>query len=52
MTVPRLHPTLSCDAHDITVDTGVDVEADCTAGVILVPSLFITDRVQCTTSDH
>lgn len=50
--VPRLHPTLSCEATGITVDTGVDVEADCTAGLILVPSLFITDRVQCTTSEH
>ena len=50
--IPRLHHSTSCDADTITVETSVEVDADCSEGLILVPSLFITDRVQCTTSDH
>jgi DNA-binding transcriptional ArsR family regulator len=50
--IPRLHHSMSCEAETITVDATVDVEADCPQGLLLVPSLFITDRVQCTTSDH
>jgi DNA-binding transcriptional ArsR family regulator len=50
--IPRLHHSTSCDADTITVETTVEVDADCPEGLILVPSLFITDRVQCTTSDH
>lgn len=50
--IPRLHHSMVCEADAITVETTVDVDVDCPAGLILVPSLFITDRVQCATSDH
>ncbi|MEV0890000.1 DUF5937 family protein [Promicromonospora sp. NPDC050262] len=50
--VPRLHPSASAEGDTITIESAVDVGVDCPDGLILVPSLFITDRVQCTTSDH
>lgn len=50
--LPRLHPSAACDGDTITVDKGVDIDIDCPEGLILVPSLFITNRIQCTTSDH
>lgn len=50
--VPRLHPSTACRGDTITVERPVDVVADCPQGLLLVPSLFITDRVQCTTADH
>ena len=49
---PRLHRSTAYEADTITVETSVDIDADCSDGLILIPSLFITDRVQCTTSDH
>ena len=52
--LPRLHPSAACQGDTITVDKAVDIDVDCSEGqgLILVPSLFITDRIQCTTSDH
>jgi DNA-binding transcriptional ArsR family regulator len=50
--LPRLHPSAACEDDTVTVDKPADVDVDCPEGLILVPSLFITDRVQCTTSDH
>jgi DNA-binding transcriptional ArsR family regulator len=50
--IPRLHHSMACDADTITVAKTVDVDACCPEGLVLVPSLFITDRVQCATSDH
>ncbi|HEX5534831.1 MAG TPA: DUF5937 family protein [Actinomycetales bacterium] len=50
--IPRLHATMACDTDTISVQRPVDIDADCPDGLLLVPSLFITDRVQCTTSDH
>ncbi|WP_318213268.1 DUF5937 family protein [Streptomyces sp. SCL15-6] len=50
--LPRLHPSAACEGDTITVEKTVDVDVDCPEGLILVPSLFITDRIQCTTSDH
>jgi DNA-binding transcriptional ArsR family regulator len=50
--LPRLHPSAACEGDTITVDKGVDIDIDCPEGLILVPSLFITNRIQCTTSDH
>jgi DNA-binding transcriptional ArsR family regulator len=50
--IPRLHPSATSVGDTITVESAVAVEADCSDGLILVPSLFITDRVQCTTSAH
>lgn len=50
--IARLHASMACDADTVTVETTVDVDADCPDGLVLVPSLFITDRVQCTTSEH
>ncbi|WP_338704014.1 DUF5937 family protein (plasmid) [Streptomyces sp. Q6] len=52
--LPRLHPSAACEGDTITVDKAVDIDVDCSErqGLILVPSLFITDRIQCTTSDH
>ncbi|MER6853805.1 DUF5937 family protein [Streptomyces flaveolus] len=50
--LPRLHPSAACDGDTITVEKTVDIDVDCPEGLILVPSLFITDRTQCTTSDH
>jgi DNA-binding transcriptional ArsR family regulator len=50
--IPRLHPSTACESDTVTVDRAVDVETDCPEGLLIVPSLFITDRVQCTTSDH
>ncbi|MEU0567280.1 DUF5937 family protein [Nonomuraea sp. NPDC005983] len=50
--LPRLHHSAACDGDTITVESTVDFDVDCPEGLILVPSLFITDRVQCTTSDH
>ncbi|GAB3785610.1 DUF5937 family protein [Nocardioides ungokensis] len=50
--IPRLHHSMACEADSFTVEAGVEVDTDCPTGLILVPSLFITDRVQCTTSDH
>ncbi|MFE7130982.1 DUF5937 family protein [Streptomyces sp. NPDC057638] len=49
--LPRLHPSAACAGDTITVEKAVDIDVDCSEGLILVPSLFITDRVQCTTSD-
>ncbi|MEV6259974.1 winged helix-turn-helix domain-containing protein [Streptomyces sp. NPDC051784] len=34
------------------MDKSVDIDVDCPEGLILIPSLFITDRIQCTTSSH
>lgn len=50
--LPRLHPSAACEGDTITVEKTVDIDVDCPEGLILVPSLFITDRMQCTTSDH
>lgn len=50
--IPRLHHSTACQGDTITVERPVDVVADCPKGLLLVPSLFITDRVQCTTADH
>ncbi|MFI7030388.1 DUF5937 family protein [Microbispora rosea] len=50
--LPRLHPSAACEGDTITVESAVDIAVDCPGGLILVPSLFITDRVQCTTSHH
>lgn len=50
--LPRLHPSVTSEGDTVTVESAVDVATDCPDGLILVPSLFITDRVQCTTSDH
>ncbi|MDN3250804.1 DUF5937 family protein [Streptomyces mutabilis] len=50
--LPRLHPSCVCGGDTINVMKAVDIDVDCTEGLILVPSLFITDRMQCTTSDH
>ncbi|GIH51080.1 DNA-binding transcriptional regulator, ArsR family [Microbispora rosea] len=50
--LPRLHPSAGCEGDTITVESAVDIDVDCPGGLILVPSLFITDRVQCTTSHH
>ncbi|MFD8221399.1 DUF5937 family protein [Streptomyces sp. NPDC059697] len=47
--LPRLHHSAACEGDSITVESTVDV--DCPEGLILVPSLFITDRLQCATSD-
>lgn len=50
--VPRLHPSLAFERDVVTVRARVEIDVDCPSGLVLVPSLFITDRVQCTTSDH
>ncbi|GGK56934.1 transcriptional regulator [Planomonospora parontospora subsp. parontospora] len=50
--LPRLHHSAACEGDTITVGKTVDIDVDCPEGLILVPSLFITDRMQCTTSDH
>ncbi|MYS34295.1 MULTISPECIES: DUF5937 family protein [unclassified Streptomyces] len=50
--LPRLHPSAACEDDTVTVEKPVDIDLDCPEGLILVPSLFITDRVQCTTSDR
>ncbi|WP_068894733.1 DUF5937 family protein [Planomonospora sphaerica] len=50
--LPRLHHSAACEGDTVTVEKTVDIDVDCPEGLILVPSLFITDRVQCTTSDH
>jgi DNA-binding transcriptional ArsR family regulator len=50
--LPRLHHSAACEGDTITVESPVDIDVDCPAGLILVPSLFITDRVQCATSAH
>ncbi|MEU6847862.1 DUF5937 family protein [Streptomyces sp. NPDC046716] len=50
--LPRLHPSAACDGDTVSVEKAVDIDVDCPDGLILVPSLFITDRMQCTTSDH
>ncbi|MFF7341761.1 DUF5937 family protein [Streptomyces sp. NPDC008163] len=50
--LPRLHPSAACEDDTVTVEKPVDIDVDCPQGLILVPSLFITDRVQCTTSDR
>lgn len=50
--IPRLHHSMACQDDTITVERPVDVVAPCPEGLLLVPSLFITDRVQCTTADH
>ncbi|MFF7887595.1 DUF5937 family protein [Streptomyces sp. NPDC020794] len=48
--LPRLHHSAACEGDSITVESTVDV--DCPEGLILVPSLFITDRLPCATSDN
>lgn len=50
--LPRLHPSAVCGDDTVSVMKAVDIDVDCPEGLILVPSLFITDRMQCTTSDH
>lgn len=50
--LPRLHPSATCVGDTITVEKSVDIDVDCHEGLILIPSLFITDRMQCTTSAH
>ncbi len=50
--LPRLHPSAACEGDTITVEKTIDIDVDCPEGLILVPSLFITDRIQCTTSHH
>lgn len=50
--IPRLHHSTACDAETITVESTAEVEVGCPSGLLMVPSLFITDRVQCTTADH
>ena len=50
--LPRLHPSAACEGDTVTVEKTVDIDIDCPEGLIVVPSLFITDRIQCTTSDH
>ncbi|MFI9574099.1 DUF5937 family protein [Microbispora rosea] len=50
--LPRLHHSVACEGDTITVESAVDIDVDCPGGLILVPSLFITNRVQCTTSHH
>ncbi|WP_196453121.1 DUF5937 family protein [Planomonospora sp. ID82291] len=50
--LPRLHHSAACEGDAITVEKTVDIDVGCPEGLILVPSLFITDRMQCTTSDH
>ena len=50
--LPRLHPSATCEGETITVEKVVDIDVYCPEGLILIPSLFITDRMQCTTSAH
>ncbi|WP_217709072.1 ArsR/SmtB family transcription factor [Nonomuraea rhodomycinica] len=50
--LPRLHHSAACEGDTVTVESAVDIDVDCPEGLIIVPSLFITDRVQCTTSEH
>ncbi|MEU1371749.1 DUF5937 family protein [Streptomyces sp. NPDC005803] len=50
--LPRLHPSAACEGDTVTVEKSVDIDVDCPEGLILIPSLFITDRIQCTTSSH
>ncbi len=50
--LPRLHHSAACEGDTVIVEKTVDIDVDCPEGLILVPSLFITDRMQCTTSDH
>ncbi|MEU4574998.1 DUF5937 family protein [Nonomuraea sp. NPDC023979] len=50
--LPRLHHSTALEGDTVTVASAVDVDVDCPDGLILVPSLFITDRVQCATSAH
>ncbi|MFD7864186.1 DUF5937 family protein [Streptomyces sp. NPDC059783] len=50
--LPRLHPSAGYGGDTVDVAKAVDIDVDCPHGLVLVPSLFITDRVQCTTSDH
>ncbi|MGW7261419.1 DUF5937 family protein [Streptomyces sp. NPDC054834] len=50
--LPRLHHSAACEGDTISVERTVDIDVDCPEGLILIPSLFITDRVQCTTSNH
>jgi DNA-binding transcriptional ArsR family regulator len=50
--LPRLHPSIGYDGDTVTVESALDIVVGSARGLILVPSLFITDRVQCATSDH
>jgi DNA-binding transcriptional ArsR family regulator len=50
--IPRLHPSATSEGDTVTVESRVEIDVECPDGLILVPSLFITDRMQCTTSDH
>ncbi|SMF01825.1 DNA-binding transcriptional ArsR family regulator [Cellulosimicrobium cellulans J34] len=50
--LPRLHGSLTFAEGTAVVRSAVDVEVAGRGGLVLVPSLFITDRVQCATSDH
>lgn len=52
--VPRLHPSMDFRDGVLSVDRPVDLEVmvEHREGLVLVPSLFITDRVQCSTSEY
>jgi len=48
----ELHKDVQLRDNSVEVRHAMDIEVDCHRGLLLVPTVFITDRVQCVTADH
>lgn len=47
-----LHENVHLHQDTVEVQHAMDIDVDCRRGPLLVPTVFITDRVQCVTADH
>lgn len=47
-----LHDDVHLQQNRVEVRHAMDIDVDCHRGLLLVPTVFITDRVQCVTADH
>ncbi len=50
--IGQLHSGVALNGSTVEVAAPVDIDVDCDEGLLLVPTIFITDRVQCVTADH
>lgn len=48
----ELHDDVQLHGNTVEVRHRMDIEVTCDQGLLLVPTVFITDRVQCVTADH
>ena len=50
--IADLHPDLVLRDRTVEARALVDLDVECPQGLLFVPTPFITDRPQCTTSEH